>query len=276
MPASDHSHFDASGPVGRYWLANGVGFSVCDADGRKLGTVAHVVVDRRQQGAERLIVRRSGLIRRPRYVAIDPRAVESVLPDSELFVVPAEAGAVAASRATVGQRVRRVALAVSTAIVALGRALRPAVAALDRRLALAAEATLRASRRGASAVAAATALTTARTRREAPRLGAWLSARAREVRRLALVVLRFLDEGARSFARLLGDLTVLAAVGAAALWRRAEGALARQRSAPREEHASETRAPELPDPAEPDWRRDTDAPLARERSDDRSARRSRR
>ena len=269
MRASDDPHFDASGPVGRYWLTNGVGFTVCGDDGRTLGVVAHVVVDRRQ-AVERLIVRRRGLLRRPRYVAIDPRAVESVLPESQLFLVPpAETRTVPASRAAPAPRLRPAAAAVGAGISAFGRALAPAVAALDRGLASAAEATLRGSRRAAAAAAAATARADARLRAETPKLVAWLSARLHEAGRGSVRVLRAVDRSLSSFARVLGDLAVLAAVGAVALWRRAEGAVAQQPAAQR-------RAPERHDLDAPEWRRDADAPLARERRDVRSARRTRR
>ena len=262
MRASDDSHFDASGPVGRYWLSNGVGFTVCGGDGRRLGVVAHVVVDRRRQDAERLIVRRRGLVRRPRYVAIDPRSVESVLPDVRLFLVPApERRMSPATRSTAKAPVGKVAVSVRATIQALGRALRPLVRELDRALAAAAESTLQASRRGASAGAEAAVRFAARTRRDAPRLAAWLSARARETGEALLRLLRFLDASARSSARVLGDLAVLAALGAAAVWRRAAAALAQQARKPPEESA-----PELPGPDVSERRRDADAPLARERN----------
>jgi hypothetical protein len=271
MRASDDPHFDASGPVGRYWLANGLDFSVCDGDGRRLGVVAHVVVDRRRQCAERLIVRRRGLVRRPRYVALDPRAVASVLPDSQLFLLsPAQERVTPASRATRAPRVRELAVSAGAAVRAFGRASRPVVVALDRRIAAAADSTLRASRRGANAGADAAVRAAGRTRREAPRLGAWLSARAHEAWHVTLAVLRLLATFARNVARMLADLVVLAAMGAVAAWRRAV-VLAHEQRAP-----SGQRPIELPEPDAPDWGRDADAPLARERSDVRSPRRSRR
>jgi hypothetical protein len=271
MRASDDSHFDASGPVGRYWLANGLDFSVCDGDGRRLGVVAHVVVDRRRQSAERLIVRRRGLVRRPRYVALDPRAVASVLPDARLFLLaPAQERVTPASRATPAPRVRELAVSAGSASRAFGRASRPVVVALDRRIAAAAHSAVGASRRGANAGAAAAARAAGHTRREAPRLAAWLSARAHEARRVTGSALDLLATFARNVARVLADLVVLAAMGAVATWRRAVVA-AQQHRAP-----SEQRPVELPEPDAPEWRRDADAPLAREQSDVRSPRRSRR
>jgi hypothetical protein len=144
------------------------------------------------------------------------------------------------------------------------------VCALDRRIAAAAEGTLRVSRRGAGTTADAAARAKGAVRRDAPRVAAWLLARAREAGRATLALLRFAGRSARSLARVLGDVAVLAAVGAAALWRRAEAALAESRTAPPEP------APEPPDVEAPEWRRDADVPLARERRDVRAARRARR
>jgi hypothetical protein len=266
MRASDDSHFDASGPVGRYWLANGLDFAVCDGEGRKLGVVAHVVVDRRRQSAERLIVRRRGLVRRPRYVALDPRAVASVFPDSQLFLLSAAKERVTpASRGTTAPRAREVAVSAGSAVRGFGRASRPVVVALDRRIAAATHSTLRASRRGANAGADAAARAAGGARREAPRLAAWLSARAHEARGVTVSALK-----ARSAARVLADLVVLAAMGVVATWRRAVQAAQEQRA------SSEQRPHELPEPDAPEWRRDADAPLAREQSDVRAPRRSRR
>ncbi len=283
MRASDDSHFDAHGPVGLYWLVNGQDFTVCDADGRRIGVVVHVVVDRRRQTAERLIVRRRGLVPRPRYVALDPRAVELVDPDARLFRVPgADTGAVPASRSPASARGREAAVSLRVALAAAARGLSPFVRALDRRLAAVAEATLRLSRRAASVGADAGVGTSAAIRREAPRLAAWLSAKAREAGRVALTVLRRLGVAVHSFARLLGDLSVLAAVAAVAAWRRAEAAVAQQRTAPPEAPPAapskepSKAPPRLPDPHPPEWRRDADAPLDRERRSARSARRTRR
>ncbi len=271
MSASDDSHFDASGPVGRYWLANGLDFAVYDGDGRKLGVVAHVVVDRRRQSAERLIVRRRGLVRRPRYVALDPRAVASVQPDSQLFLLSAAEGrATPASRAPTAPRARELVVSTGSAVRAFGRASRPVVVALDRRIATATHSTLRASRRGANAGADAATKAAAGARREAPRLAAWLSARALEARRVTVAALNLLAAFARNVARVLADLVVLAAMGVVATWRRAVLVAQEQRA------SSEQRPLELPEPDAPEWRRDADAPLAREQSDARSRRRSRR
>ena len=275
MRASDDSHFDARSPVGRYWLANGVDFTVCDGDGRRIGVVVHVVVGRRQ-GAERLIVRRRGLVRRPRYVALKPQSVGVVLPDAQLFVVPAAgaASSVAASRTPASARVRGVAASARAALAALVRVSLPVVLAFDRRLAAAAEDTLRLVRRAARAAAATAVSTAAATSREAPKLDAWLSSRAQENRRVTRAELRRLGVAALGFIRLLGDLVVVAAVGAAAAWRRAEAALAERRTAPPETPSESP--PELPEPHPAEWRRDTDAPLARERRQARSGRRTRR
>jgi sporulation protein YlmC with PRC-barrel domain len=259
MRAPDH-HFDASGPVGRYWLTNGAGFTVCGSDGRMLGVVAHVVVDPRRQRAARMIVRRRGFLRRPRHVAIDPRAVESVHPESRLFIVPAaERGVSPASRSTATARARGILDSVRGAIQALGLVLGPIVSALDRRLATAAKATLRAARSAARAGALAAARIAARTRRETPRLAAWLAARDRETRRGTLRLLRSLEASARGAARLLRELAVLAALGAASLRRRAAAALAQRAETPSQEDASESQAPNTSE-----RRRDADAPLARD------------
>jgi len=276
MRASDDSHFDARSPVGRYWLANGLDFTVCDGDGRRIGVVVHVVVDRRRQCAERLIVRRRGLVRRPRYIALKPHSVGLVLPDAQLFVVPAAGAArsVAASRTPTSARLRGAAGSVRAALATVVRVSLPVVLAFDRRLATAAEDTLRLMRRAASAGADAAVGTGAEIRREAPRLDAWLLSRAHENKRVTSTELRRLGVAALGFARLLGELVVLAAVGAAAAWRRAEAALAQQRTAPPE--APSESPPKLPDPHPPEWRRDADAPLARERRHARSARRTRR
>ena len=147
MRASDESHFDSRGPVGQYWLANGLDFTVCDGDGRRIGVVVHVVVDRRRQSAERLIVRRRGLVRRPRYVALNPHAVELVLPDSQLLLLAGTA-AQQADRSPSRVRPQRPAHAAwqrsaRAALAALVAVSLPVVLALDRRLAAAAEATLR-------------------------------------------------------------------------------------------------------------------------------------
>lgn len=270
MRAYDDSHFDASGPVGQYWLTNGVGFIVCHADGRKLGAVVHVVVDRRRQVAERLIVRRAGLLRRPRYVAIDPRAVESVSPDSRLFTVPAAQDATPATPRPAGPRVRASAASARTTALAAARASGPVLAAVDRRLAVSVGAALRISRRGAKTVAHAAVRASQRARRDAPRLEAWLAARASEARSLGSTFVRFLGRAAGSTGRLLGELGVLAAVLVVTAWRRT--------AARWQQPGGEPRAPGLEPPAaEPrEWRRDADAPMARERRGESSRRSDRR
>jgi hypothetical protein len=288
MRASDDSHFDARSPVGRYWLANGLDFTVCDGDGRRIGVVVHVVVDRRRQSADRLIVRRRGLVRRPRYVALDPGSVGLVLPDTQLFVVPAvgKVRPVAASRKPAAARVRGAAASGRGAVAAAGRVSLPVVLAFDRRLAGAAETTRRQARRAVGSGADAAARTGVAVRREAPRLDAWLAARAHENSVVTRTELRRLGVAVGGFVRFVGDLAVLAAVGAAAAVRRAQAALAERRAAslgstpdPTSETTRETAAqapPRLPDPQPPEWRRDADAPLARERRHARPARRTRR
>ena len=171
----------------------------------------------------------------------------------------------------------------SAAFAALVRVSLPVVLAFDRRLAAAAEAARRLAGRVVSAGADLAASTSATTRREAPRLDAWLTARAHENRRVTATEFRRLGVATQQFARLLGDLVVLAGVGVAAAWRRAEAARAERRTTvsreARREAPGEAPAkapPKLPDPHPPEWRRDADAPLARERRQARSGRRARR
>ena len=270
MRAYDDSHFDASSPVGQYWLTNGAGFAVCRSDGRKLGAVVHVVVDRRRQIAERLIVRRPGLLRRPRYVAIDPRAVESVNPDSQLFLVPALGGGTPAAGRTRGVHALAATASARSAVRSAWAALRPILGELDRRLGVAVAIALRAARRGANAGCDGAVRTSRWARLEAPRLAAWLSDRALEVAVETLALLRFFGVTTRAAARLLAELAVPAAVLAVAAWRRA---LARLQQ-PSEPPVQERPEPPAPDPRE--WRRDADAPIARERRADASRRADRR
>ncbi len=226
MRASHDFRFDASSPVGQHWLVHGVGFTVCDSDGETLGVVEDIDVDPLQHRAARVLVRRRGLFARPRYVAIDSDAVESVLPGPRLFFVAAQQGASTAQHTphpTVTERVG-----------GLARASRPPLAELDRRLAVAVAATLRS--RGAERAASAEAIgsTAARARRETPRLAAWLSARALESARAAVEVLRFLAAGALiGAARLLADLAVVTAVLVAYAGRRAAAGMQQARTAAR-------------------------------------------
>ncbi len=274
MRANDDSHFDASGPVGQYWLTNGVGFAVCRTDGRKLGAVVHVVVDRRRQVAERLIVRRAGLVRRPRYVAIDPRAIESVRPDSQLFLVPAtvEAATPAARRARSAPALAAAA-SVRASVRSTWLASRPVLGELDRKLAAALASALRGARRAADAGSGGAASAFRWARLEAPRLGAWLAARAREAGAATMTMLRFLGATARKAALLLAELGVLTAVLAVAGWRRAVARLQQPSESP-ESPEQERFEPAAPNPRE--WRRDADAPIARERRADASRRADRR
>lgn len=202
MRAGDELLFEARSPVGRYWLINGAGFTVCRADGAKLGVVEEVVVDHVRARAEHVIVRPRGLFRRRKTIAAG--AVEAVVPASQLLVV-APAPRRTKRRSLTGRALRRLAAGIATDVVA------------------------------ARAV----------TRREVPKLGRRLGrwARTASVR---------LSEAARVAGRVLGELTVLAAVLATAAWRRAAAALATPRALP----------PESLD--EPQWPSDADAPLARE------------
>ena len=211
MRASHDFRFDASSPVGQHWLVHGVGFTVCESGGERLGVVEDIDVDPLQHRAARVLVRRRGLFPRPRYVAIDSSAVESVLPGPRLFfVAAAEKGVSPAPHPTVTERVRGVA-----------RTSRPPLAELDRRLAAAVTALLRVSRRGANAGAETAVSAAGRARRETPKLAAQLSAGALEAARAAVEVLRFLAAGALTATRLLADLVVVAAVLVASASRRA-------------------------------------------------------
>jgi hypothetical protein len=240
MRLPDDYEFDADGPVGQYWLVHGVGFTVYRADGQRLGVVEHVVVDPVGQRAEQVFVRRRGRFVRRRRMTIDAGAFDAVSPASQRFLVESAPSDAAAPSRTGGRAIRRRAAASS---LLAGQLLRRLAAGL---------------------VAAA-----GRARRAAPRLGSWLSARARTTGRVTLAVLRFLGRAAgaaarrlgaaaRVAARVLGELAVLAAVIAAGAWRRAAARWA-SRTRPRDEGA-----PASDDPAAPQWPSDADAPLGRE------------
>lgn len=234
--------FDADSPVGRYWLVHGVGFTVCRADGRQLGVVERLVVDPVLQRAERVIIRRRGVLRRPR-TTLDASAVEAVAPASQRFLV-----ASAPKVSPVGRAVRgagAAALALTTALL--------------RRVAAGLVAVRRLSGRGARAGARAGVAATGRARREAPRIAAWLSARAAGAWRATLPRV---EAAARVAARMLAAVIVLAAVVTAAAWRRA-AALANSPTMPPDEGA-----PSAQEPDAPGWPSDADAPLGREESGD--------
>lgn len=272
MPASYGHQFDASSPVGRHWLVHGVGFTVCDHTGRKLGVVEDVVVDPELHCASRVLVRRRGLVRRPRYVTVDPGVVESVFPGSQVFLVAAAERSTAPTvAATAKKRALRTAVSARAAVRELARVSRPVAGKIDRGLAAGVGVTARSSRRAANAVAvtavraaglsrraasttaAAGGRGAARTRREAPRLEAWLSARAHEAGRSTLRVLRSLGVAVRKAARTLADLTVTAALLAVAASRRAAAWATQPRNPPQQS-----------DPEATEWRRDADAPLVRD------------
>ena len=247
MHAHDNSHFDARSPVGRHWLVHGVGFTVCDRDGRRLGVVEHVDVHPLEQRAERVLVRRRYLVRGPRYLVLDPRSVESVLPRSRVFLLPAAAKVTQpAPLAATRDRLGRAARSTGATVRSLGLAVRPVLAELDRRLAVAVGGASRLSRSAATATAEAAVAVAERVRRGAPRVAAWLSARARDIARGTMTVLHLLGAFLRFVARVLADLAVLAAVAVVAAWRSAAAA-----------HASRQRTLA-------DRKSDADAPLARE------------
>jgi hypothetical protein len=282
MSTPDGERFDARSPVGRYWLLHGVGFT-----------------------AQRVTLRRPGLGRLLGRTTLLPSVVETVVPESRLFIVGdtgGEARVPARRRERPGEVLTRVRAALARAGAAVARAgvalaaaaaaLRPAASWSRQHGAVALGLAARGARRGAQAGARASSTAAARTRREAPRLAAWLAARSRSSRyaterslrsfgaatRVAAaraaagsrVASTHLAAWARTAARTLGDLTVLAAVFVSDTWRKAATA---QSSAP-EEDTQETVRPEL----EP--QSDLDAPLARDetakrRSAARSANRER-
>jgi hypothetical protein len=235
MRVPDDHQFDASSPVGRYWLVHGVGFTVCRDDGRELGVVEDVVVDQLRQRAEHVIVRRHGLVVRRREV-MDPGVVDAVVPASQLFLVESQAtpavGRPRVPRAAAGRAVWRGAAAARPVLGGLLRRLAAALVVVGQRL-----------RRAGIAGVAATSRAARRARREAPRLESWLSARSRTAWRATRTAFRFLGRSGRTaalqlaaFARIaahvLKELAVLTAVLAVAAWRRAAAALAERRHAP--------------------------------------------
>jgi hypothetical protein len=257
MHAPDDYPFDARGPVGRYWLVHGVGFTVCRADGRKLGVVEDVVVDPVRQYAERLIVRRRRVFLRRRKATFPASAIAAVAPGSQRFLVASARGASAAP----------VARAIRCASAAALGLVREAL----RRLAGCLVVAGRLARRGASAGTRAVVVAARRARREAPRLESWLSAHAHATGRATATFLRFLGRSAFAAAarlgaaalvaaRVLGDLAVLAAVLAAAAWRKA-AARSTTRTPPPDEHE-----PAAADPVPSQSGGDADAPLSRETS----------
>jgi hypothetical protein len=298
MSTPDGERFDARSPVGRYWLLHGVGFTVKGPDGRTLGVVDHVLSDSVRQRAQRVTLRRPGLGRLLGRTTLLPSVVETVVPESRLFIVGdtgGEARVPARRRERPGEVLTRVRAALARAGAAVARAgvaLAAAASWSRQHGAVALGLAARGARRGAQAGARASSTAAARTRREAPRLAAWLAARSRSSRyaterslrsfgaatRVAAaraaagsrVASTHLAAWARTAARTLGDLTVLAAVFVSDTWRKAATA---QSSAP-EEDTQETVRPEL----EP--QSDLDAPLARDetakrRSAARSANRER-
>jgi hypothetical protein len=289
MSTPDGERFDAKSPVGRYWLLHGVGFTVKGPDGRTLGVVDDVLSDSVRQRAQRVTLRRPGLGRLLGRTTLLPSVVETVVPESKLFIVGATGSDVRVParrrerRRDVLARVRAVlartgaALArAGAALARAGAALRPAASWSRQHGAAALTLAAQGARRGAKAGARASAATAARTRHEAPRLAAWLAARSRSSRHATARSLRSLGAAtrvaaaraaagsrvasshlgawARTAARALGDLTVLVAVFVSDTWRKAAAA---QRTSP-EEDTEETVRPE----AEP--QSDLDAPLARD------------
>jgi hypothetical protein len=257
MHAPDDYPFDAGGPVGRYWLVHGVGFTVYRADGRRLGVVEDVVVDPVRQHAERLIVRRRRALFRRRKATFPASAVEAVAPGSQRFLVASARGASAAPAAR--------------AIRGAGAAALGFAHELLRRLAGGLVVAGRLARRGASAGTRAVVAAAGRARREAPRLESWLSARAQATGRATATFLRFLGRSAFAAAarlraaaliaaRVLGDLAVLTAVLAAAAWRRAAARSTHRTPLPREH------GPAAADPVASESGSDADAPLSRETS----------
>ena len=212
-----------------------------------------------EQRAERVLVRRRRLVSGSRYLVLDPRAIESVLPRAQVFLVPAVArGSQPAPHAAATELLGRVATFIGAAVRSLGQASRPVLAALDRRLAAAVGLALRLSRRGVTAVAEAAIGMARLVRREAPRVAALLSARARETARVTVTALHLLGAFLRCVARLLADLIVLAAVLVVAAWRTAAAARASQpRALGKQRRSTPPDAREL---------RDANAPLARDAS----------
>jgi hypothetical protein len=234
-------------------------------------------------------LRRPGLGRLLGRTTLLPSVVETVVPESKLFIVGAtgsDARVPARRRERLRDVLARIRAALATAGAALARAgaalaraaaaLRPAASWSRQHGAAALRFAAQGTRRGAQAGARASATAAARTRREAPRLAAWLAARSRSSRLATARSLRSLGAAsrvaaaraaagsrvasshlgawARTAARALGDLTVLVAVFVSDTWRKAATA---QTTAP-EDDTEETVRPEL----EP--QSDLDAPLARD------------
>ncbi|MDQ3993052.1 MAG: hypothetical protein M3229_05275, partial [Actinomycetota bacterium] len=61
MSLPQGERFDASSPVGRYWLMHGIGFTVRSSTGRTLGIVDEVLYDSVRQRAQRVTLRRRRL-----------------------------------------------------------------------------------------------------------------------------------------------------------------------------------------------------------------------
>lgn len=232
MSAPDGERFDARSPVGRYWLMHGLGFTVQTAEGRTLGTVDEVLCDSVRQRAQRVTLRRPGLGRLLGSTTLLPSLVETVVPESKLFIVRAPAGEVRMPRR---RRVRGAdpAARVGALLARLGAAL-ARVAANARPLArwtlrhgaaafrFAGEGVRRGARSGANASATAAAW----TRREAPRLDAWLGVHTRTSGRATAKGLRALGSGTRVASARLAAGTRVASARLAAATRVASSRLA--------------------------------------------------
>jgi hypothetical protein len=271
MRVPDDYRFDGSSPVGRYWLIHGVGFTVCRHDGRKLGVVEEVIVDQVRQNAERVIVRRRGLV--PRLESLDPELVEAVVPGSQLFLVESPAPEPAVPSHPVAKaRARSAAAAAGSGLRAVdqttrraGTAARPHALGLLRALAAAVVLAARATRQGAVAYARGVAADVARARRESPRLMAWLGVRARTTGRTLRAGGRRLASAARIAGHAIAELSVLLAMLGLAAWRRAAGIV---REATAKPASAEREAVDATDDV------DADAPLGREESEPDAVRKS--
>ena len=282
MRVPDDPQFEASSPVGRYWLVNGAGFTVCRADGRRLGLVEEVLVDSTGRTVEYVALRRRGLAAWRGRLELDPGAVGVVIPSARLFLVrpaslaplrsPIGRGRVLLALVRAGlQTLARAAVVVTAGAGRLAAAARPLGLELSRRSLAAAGAGGRLSRRGAAAGAAAAARTAALTRREAPRLAAWLSLHGRSGARRTHAGLHVLAGAGRATAtrlavaasaaaRALGDAAVVAAVFVVAAWRRVAASARPGASS----SGVDVGGPKRPEPEAADWRGDADAALARE------------
>jgi hypothetical protein len=286
MSTPDGERFDARSPVGRYWLMHGLGFTVQTAEGRTLGVVDEVLFDSVRQRAQRVTVRGQGLGRLRRRTTLLPSLVETVVPESKLFIVRPASGEVRIRRRRrirVREPAARVGVALAHVWAALARlaaGARPLAGWSRRQGAAALRLSARGAQRGARAGATASVAAATWARRDGPRLGAWLSARAQTSGRAAerslsalgraaragsshlaaqtRVASARLAAGARVAARALREVAVLAAVFVSDTWKKAA-----QGAPP----APPTRTPpaELPRlEAEPEPQSDLDAPLARE------------